>query len=77
MVLGQCRSGSEVVIRSTTAAGAWQLRLAELGFVPGARIRVVRKGSGGLMIAIGDARIAIDTGIAGALVVDSAPVGPR
>ncbi|MER5885351.1 ferrous iron transport protein A [Streptomyces sp. NPDC001941] len=52
-----------------------RLRLAELGFVRGARITVLGRGAtGGLRIALGDARLAIDDDTADA--VDVVPLAP-
>jgi Fe2+ transport system protein FeoA len=52
-------------------------RLLELGFVPGTMLRVVTRGAtGGLVVAAGSARIAVDAAVAALLlVVPAAPGG--
>jgi ferrous iron transport protein A len=74
MVLRECPAGQPVRLRRLAVARRERVRLVELGFVPGARIRVVGRGvAGGLVVAIGDARVALDARTGGALVVESAP----
>ncbi|MER5561994.1 ferrous iron transport protein A [Streptomyces sp. NPDC048491] len=49
-----------------------RLRLLELGFVPGATLRVVGRGAtGGLLVAHGDARTALDSATAAGLQVEA------
>jgi Fe2+ transport system protein FeoA len=72
MTLRNCPPGREVVVRhlGATTAGS-RRRLLEWGFVPGARIRPVARGpAGGLIVALADARVAVDARIAAALVVE-------
>ncbi len=48
-------------------------RLAELGFVPGASLSVLGRGMhGGLVLALGDGRVAVDALTAATLVVEPA-----
>ncbi|MEU6126884.1 FeoA family protein [Streptomyces sp. NPDC047123] len=61
MTLHGCRSGRPVRVDRLTVPPGDRLRLAELGFVRGARMRVVGRGAtGGILVALGDARIALD-----------------
>lgn len=58
---------------SLTAEPARRLRLIELGLVPGRRLRVVIRGAtGGLVVAVGDTRIALDAQTSAGLVVAAA-----
>lgn len=71
MTLRDCPQGDEVVLREVTATGPDRRRLLEWGFIPGARLRLVaRSVAGGLVVGIGDARVALDAGLARSLVVD-------
>jgi ferrous iron transport protein A len=63
-----------VKLRRLTASRDERLRLVELGFVPGAWIRVIGRGTAGaLVVAVGDARVALDSRIGGSLVVEAMP----
>jgi Fe2+ transport system protein FeoA len=69
-----CRPGGEMLLREVRAEGADRRRLAEWGFLPGVRLRLVaRSVAGGLVIALGDARVALDAALARTLIVDRAP----
>jgi ferrous iron transport protein A len=73
MTLRDCPPGREVRLRDVTAAGPTRRRLLEWGFLPGAALRVVVRGpAGGLVVALGDARIALDAHLAGCLQIDGA-----
>ncbi|MFC5185272.1 FeoA family protein [Actinomadura harenae] len=62
MTVAECAPGAVVRLRRVAARNG---RLRELGFVPGAVLRVLaRGGTGGLIVAIGDARMAVDREIA-------------
>ncbi|MDO8363085.1 MAG: FeoA family protein [Actinomycetota bacterium] len=55
------RLRGEVVVEHVDAPAALQRRLAELGVRPGAVIHVLRQvAGGGVIVAIGDSRLAID-----------------
>lgn len=72
MVLRDCPVGREVRLCRLAAGRTQRLRLIELGFVPGAWLRVLgRGGGGGLVVAVGDARVALDSRTGGALVVEA------
>lgn len=72
MTLRNCPPGKDVIVSSLAGtSGASRRRLLEWGFVPGARIRPVAKGpAGGLIVALADARVAVDARIAAALIVE-------
>ncbi|MCX5126548.1 MULTISPECIES: FeoA family protein [unclassified Streptomyces] len=49
-------------------AGGSRRRLLEFGFVPGADVTVIARGAtGGLLVGLGDTRVALDTRTAGRL----------
>jgi Fe2+ transport system protein FeoA len=74
MVLQECQPGSRVRLRGVRGRPTQHRRLLELGFVPGAVIRVVGRGAvGGMVIALGDARVALDSRTGGSMVVE--PLG--
>ncbi|MGW1076286.1 FeoA family protein [Streptomyces sp. NPDC002537] len=61
MTLRSCRPGNRVLLRRLNVPATERLRMAELGFVRGAELRVVGRGAtGGLLVALGDARVALD-----------------
>jgi ferrous iron transport protein A len=64
--------GTVSVLRRVEAGRVRRRRLAELGFVPGARIEVIgRGGVGGLIVAVNaDSRVAVDAAGARELHVD-------
>ncbi|MGH4028997.1 FeoA family protein [Actinomycetota bacterium Odt1-20B] len=65
MVLHGCAPGARVRLTHVTVPAGERLRLAELGFVRGAELRVLGRGAtGGLFVGLGDARIALDTATA-------------
>ncbi len=71
MTLRGCAPGTHARIRRITTDAQDRLRLAELGFVRGARVCVVGRGAtGGLLLALGDARVAVDDDTAHALEVE-------
>lgn len=60
-----------VRLHRITAARELRLRMLELGFVPGVELRVVGRGpAGGLVVAHGDTRTALDDRTAAAIVVE-------
>jgi ferrous iron transport protein A len=73
MTLRNCRPGCDVVLRSVGGTIASRRRLLEWGFLPGARIRAVSRGpAGSVIVALADARVALDARTAGTLVVEPA-----
>ncbi|MPZ79013.1 MAG: ferrous iron transport protein A [Actinophytocola sp.] len=74
VVLRDCPPGADMTLRAVVAGGRERLRLVELGFVPGARIRVVgRHGASGLVVAVEDTRVALNARTGAALVVEPRP----
>ncbi|MGC1210877.1 MAG: FeoA family protein [Micromonospora sp.] len=72
MTLRDCRPGADLVLRRVTGDRS-RRRLAEWGLVPGAPVRLVSRGpAGGLIVALGDTRIALDSRTAGTVVVEPA-----
>lgn len=72
MTLRDCAPGSHLVLRELTGASP-RRRLAEWGLVPGTRVRLVARGpAGGLIVAVGDARMALDSRTAETLIVEPA-----
>lgn len=73
MTLRECSPGSQLLLRQLTEPQP-RRRLAEWGLVPGARLRLVARGpGGGLIVAVGDARMALDSRTAATLIVEPAP----
>lgn len=71
MTLRDCQPGADVLLRRV--AGDCSRRLAEWGLVPGAPVRLVARGpAGGLILALGDTRIALDSRTAGTVLVEAA-----
>lgn len=60
--LDRCPVGTVSVLRRVDGTRVRRRRLAELGFVPGARLEVIgRGGVGGLIVAVNaDSRVALD-----------------
>jgi ferrous iron transport protein A len=72
MTLRECQAGADVVLRRV-AGDCSRRRLAEWGLVPGAPVRLVARGpAGGLILALGDTRIALDSRTAGTVLVEPA-----
>jgi Fe2+ transport system protein FeoA len=73
ITLRDCVPGDRLRLRRLRVRAADRLRLLELGFVPGASLRVIARGAtGGLLVGLGDARVALDGGTAGSLLVEPA-----
>ncbi|MGW3499028.1 FeoA family protein [Streptomyces sp. NPDC001020] len=73
MHLRDCAPGDRLTLRRLRVRADERLRLLELGFVPGAPLHVVARGAtGGLLVGLGDARVALDGATAGALLVEPA-----
>lgn len=73
MTLQTCAIGSRLRVCGLTGGQRHRRRLLELGFVRGAVLSVIGRGTmGGLVLALGDARVAVDSFTAGTLVVEPA-----
>lgn len=71
MTLQACAIGSRLRVCALTGGRRHRRRLLELGFVRGAVLSVIGRGTmGGLVLALGDARVAVDSFTAGTLVVE-------
>ncbi|WP_107046727.1 FeoA family protein [Streptomyces albus] len=74
MTLYEWRASEPVRLRRIAAGSELRLRLLELGFVPGTELRVLARGlAGGLVVAHGDTRTALDDRTAAALIVQGTP----
>lgn len=70
MTLRGCAVGSRLEICQVTGDRRHRRRLIELGFVRGAVLSVIGRGTmGGLVLALGDSRVAVDAFTAGTLLV--------
>ncbi|MFB9238022.1 FeoA domain-containing protein [Plantactinospora siamensis] len=75
MNLTEVRVGGTALLSAVRAPRELRRRLLELGFVPGRGIRVLGRGAtGGLLLALGDARLALDVEACRAVLVSPAPV---
>lgn len=74
MSLSECRTRERVRILSLAVAGDDALRMHEMGLRHGAVVRVTHRGAfGGVVVALGSARVALDGRTARAVGVE--PVG--
>ncbi|RZS80021.1 Fe2+ transport system protein FeoA [Motilibacter rhizosphaerae] len=70
--LSDCDPGDACTLRRVLGPRPQARRLLELGLVPGTALRVVARGAtGGLLVAAGTARVAVDATVARLLVVDA------
>jgi Fe2+ transport system protein FeoA len=68
MTLRECPPGAEVLLLEVATKGPDRQRLMEWGFIPGVRLRLVaRSMAGAVVVALGDARVALDSGLARSL----------
>jgi len=76
-VISRCSPGDRAVLRAVRGPRDQARRLLELGLVPGTVLRVLTRGAtGGLILAAGSTRIAIDARVASLLVVSPAAQTP-
>jgi ferrous iron transport protein A len=74
LVLSHCSPGDRAVLRAVRGPRDQARRLLELGLVPGTVLRILTRGAtGGLVLAAGSVRIAVDARVASLLVVTPAP----
>ncbi|WP_067801315.1 FeoA family protein [Actinomadura formosensis] len=67
----EATTGAAMRLSRVTGDRRHRRRLVELGFVPGADVSVIARGvNGGLILALGDARVAVDAGTAATLLVE-------
>lgn len=73
MTAGESVRGAVVRLCRVTGDRRHRRRLAELGFVPGVEMSVLGRGMyGGLVLALGDGRFAVDAKTAATLEVEPA-----
>ncbi|MBT8225581.1 MAG: ferrous iron transport protein A [Dactylosporangium sp.] len=71
MTLRDCKLGNDVILQTVGGTPDCRRRLLEWGFLRGVRIRPIALGpAGGVIVALGDARVAIDARTAGTLIVE-------
>lgn len=63
------RSGDDLVIRKIIGNDKIRQHLAELGFVADARVTVVNKIAGNLILQVKDSRIALDKSMANRIMI--------
>jgi Fe2+ transport system protein FeoA len=63
------QEGQSTFVLSVSGDEKERLRLASLGIFPGAEIRVISKGFGGVLVAVGEARISLASSAAGQILV--------
>ena len=69
--LGAVHGGESARIRQLAGGQPLMSRLAPLGFIPGARLRVLQNlGRGPLLVAVYDTRVALGRGEADKILVD-------
>jgi ferrous iron transport protein A len=69
--LGFLQAGQDAVIKKFNHGRGFCRRLTEMGFVRGARVRVVKNDIGGpLIVTTGDGRLAIGRGMAMRILVE-------
>ena len=69
MPLTMARVGEEVQVVEVVGGQRLRRRLRELGFTPGARVRVLQDHGGPLLLAIGNSRLAMGRGMAHKILV--------
>lgn len=69
MPLSMLEPGQEGSIRQVNGKENTRARLAQLGFVVGARVRVVNSLGGSLILQVKDSRVALDRAMATRIIV--------
>ncbi|MGN0262533.1 MAG: ferrous iron transport protein A [Eggerthellaceae bacterium] len=69
MVLSKISERKQRVVIAVTGEGDARRRLEELGFVPGAKVRVLSRAGDGVIVDIRGSRVAIDSRLADCIVV--------
>ena len=64
MPLGMAQVGETNIIRKITGRDEVRQHLAEIGFVVGEEVRVVRELGGNLILSVKDSRVALDKSMA-------------
>jgi len=69
MPLTMAKVGEEVKVVEVRGGQRLRRRLIELGFMPGARVRVLQDHGGPLLLAVGSTRLAMGRGMAHKILV--------
>ena len=69
MILATAELGRDYPIHAITGEGDTRLHLAGLGFVPGARVKVVSRIGGNLIVNVKGSRVALDRKLAQCVMV--------
>jgi len=69
MPLSMAAPGQEVELVAVHGGWGIRRRLADMGFNPGVRIKVIHSGGGPIIVAIRDVRLALGRGMAHKIVV--------
>ncbi len=69
MPLTMAKVGEEVKVIEVRGGQRLRRRLIELGFTPGARVRILQDHGGPLLLAIGNSRLAMGRGMAHKILV--------
>ncbi|MDR1608918.1 MAG: ferrous iron transport protein A [Deltaproteobacteria bacterium] len=67
--LPEYQVGQPTFVLAIDAKGKERRRLESMGIYPGAEIQVVTKNSGGVLVAVGEARISLASQAAGQILV--------
>ena len=77
-VLSRTAPGETVIIASIRAGWGLQRRLADLGLIPGAEVKVISSGRPGqVVLGVRGSRLALGRGIAGKIIVRTTGIGGR
>ena len=69
MVLTTVQAGKDYIIHAVTGEGDTRLHLEGLGFVPGAKLSVVARNGGNLIVGVKGSRVALDEKLANCIIV--------
>ena len=69
MPLSMAAPGQEVELVAVHGGWGIRRRLAEMGFNPGVRLRVIHSGGGPIIVAVREARLALGRGMAHKIMV--------
>ena len=69
MVLTTVQSGKDYIIHAVAGEGDTRLHLSSMGFVPGAKLAVVSRIGGNLIVNVKGSRVALDEKLAKCILV--------
>jgi Fe2+ transport system protein FeoA len=67
--LQEYQVGQSTLVLAVSTDDKERSRLASMGIYPGAEIKVITKNSGGVLVAVGEARISLASSAAGQILV--------